>query len=274
MCGRSRIKLPGSGAVGFGVYPLPTKQTRKETQAGHRYRRRGVLPGDYQRGLKLTDKLRRGRSKTSAYWLFRGKMLYQLGQLSDAESCLRSGLALESETRMRVLALEDLGRVQMEQQRYEEAVRSFEASIEIARDAGSGHRAIAELWLRQGIREAEALNFALMAVENARNSRASASQIQSIQLAEALATLAWAVAVHSGEAAEVERLVNEAIPLCGDDRKPTLAHLHYLAGAAYSVLGTIDGRDQCAHHFKEAAATDSQGIFGRLAKAAVHGAAA
>ena len=230
--------------------------------------------GDYQKGMRLAENLKRGRLKTAAYWFYRGKMLYQLGQLSEAESCFRSGLGMESGARMKAVAREDLGKVQVEQKRYEEAMRSFEDSTQDCPDRGSGHRAIAEMWLRQGIREAEALNFALLAVETARTSRVPESGSQSLDLAEALATLAWAVAVHSAETAEVERLVAEAFELCGEDDKPILAHLHYLVGAAYSVLGTIDARDQSAHHFQEAAAADPEGNFGRLAKAAVHGAAA
>jgi tetratricopeptide (TPR) repeat protein len=230
--------------------------------------------GDYQKGLQLAEGLKRGRSKTAAYWFFRGKMLYQLGQLSESESCLRAGLALDSEPNLKALALEDLGRVQLEQQRYEEAIRNFEASSQDVPGRASGHRAIAETWLRQGIREADASSYALLAVENARSGPASKWQIQEFHLAEALATLAWAVAVRSAETAEVERLLADTFTLCGEEDKPVLAHLHFLAGSAYSALATMDARERSAYHFQEAADADPDGNFGRLAKAAVRGAAA
>ena len=229
--------------------------------------------GQYQKGLTLAESLKRRKSKTAAYWFFRGTLLYQLGDLSEAESCLRSGIALESEPRKKALGREALGKVQMEQKRYEEALRSFEASIQDSPNRGSGHRATAEAWLRQGIRDADALNFALLAVENARTAQNVTQPLEEYQLAESLTTMAWAVAVHSGEASEVERLIGEAFSQCGEDQKPVLGHLHYLAGAAYSVLGTTDARDQSAYHFQEAAAIDPQGNFGRLAKAAAHSAA-
>jgi hypothetical protein len=89
-----------------------------------------------------------------------------------------------------------------------------------------------------------------------------------------LATLAWAVAVQSADAAEVERQLQEAFPLVGAEYKPIRAHLHYLAGVAYSALGTTDAREKSARHFQQAAAGDPEGNFGRLAQAALPEAAA
>jgi len=51
-----------------------------------------------------------------------------------------------------------------------------------------------------------------------------------------LATLAWAEAVNSGAAAEVEGLLSKAFALCPESNVPTRARVLYCAGRAYSAL--------------------------------------
>ena len=225
--------------------------------------------GEYERGLHLAEDLKKQRRTIPpAYWFLRGKLLYQLGRLPDAESCFRTELTLEADSRRKALAREALGRVLMEEKRYDAAIASFEASAEDCSDLGIGHCGIAEAYLRQGIRAADALGSARLAVEIARAARARHKQLQDMDLAEAMATLAWAVAAHSADASEVDRLVADAFPLCSEEYKPIQAHLHFLAGGAYSALGGRGAREKSADYFQQAAAADPQGNFGRLAKAA------
>ena len=223
--------------------------------------------GEYESGLQLAEKLKRARSTPPVYWLFRGRMLYQLGQLKEAEYCLRRSSSMETEPRRQAPAREALGKVLMEQKQYDEAIANFEACMEACPASGSGHRALAEAWLRKGIRAGDALGSARLAVKIARTERARTRYTQSLNLAEALATLAWAVAAHSSDAAEVERLLEEAFPLCGDEYRQIRAHLHCMAAAAYSALGTAGGRERSADHLQQAAAADPQGTYGRRAAA-------
>jgi|ERR1017187_1086663 tetratricopeptide (TPR) repeat protein len=225
------------------------------------------LRGEYERGLKLAENLKQRRSTPPDYFWLRGEVLYQLGKLPEAESCLQTGLKLEAEAPKKAVAREALGRVLTELNRYDEAIACFEASIEECPDLGSGHRAMAEVYLRQGIRAADALGGARLAVKLARAARAHNKQIQDLNLSEAQATLAWAVAAQAGDAQEVDRLLADAFLLCGEEYRPIRAHLNCLAAAAYLALGTPSAREKSAGHLQLASIGDSVGNFGRRAKA-------
>jgi tetratricopeptide (TPR) repeat protein len=224
------------------------------------------LRGEYEKGLKLAETLKQRRSTPPPYFLLRGQVLYQLGKLQDAESCLRNGLSVETEVPKKALAREAIGKVLTELKRYDEAVACFEAAVEECPDLGSGHCAIAEVYLRQGIRAADALGSARLAVKLGRTKRPQNKQLQEINLSEAQATLAWAVAAHESDAAEVDRLLADAFLMCGEEYRPIRAHLNCLAAAAYLALGTPSARDKSAGHLQLAAAADPMGNFGRRAK--------
>jgi tetratricopeptide (TPR) repeat protein len=226
--------------------------------------------GDFEIGLGLVEGLKDGSSKTPQYCFFRGKMLYQLGRLAEAEACLTEGRGLENDQRRVALCSEALGYAVLEQLRYADAIVHFENCIRIWPDRGCGHRAVAETMLRQGNAK-DALVRARKAEEIDRAAQALTPEIHNLNLAEALATLAWAVAAGSGDRAEVDKLVAEALTLCTEDRKPVLAQLRYHAGRAYAALGMAE---KSAEHFRHAVALDPQGNFGRLARAAAPSTAA
>ena len=226
--------------------------------------------GDFQAVLQKSESLRNGSSKTPEYCFFRGKALYQLGRLTEAEASLLEGRSLEQDERRLALSTEALGYALLEQQRYADAIAYFETCIRIWPDRGCGHRAVAETLLRQG-KAADAVVRARQAASMNRNGQALSEEIHDLNLGEALATLAWAVAADSGDAAEVTRLVTEAVPLCGEKHKPTLGQLHYFAGRAYAALRMPE---QSGQHFAQAIAVDPQGNYGRLARAAAASAAA
>jgi tetratricopeptide (TPR) repeat protein len=176
-------------------------------------------------------------------------------------------LKQETEPGKKAVVREALGKVLTEQERYADAIACFEASVEDCPDSGSGHRAIAEVYLCQGIRAADALGSARLGVKLARSARAENKQIQDLKLSEAQATLAWAVAAHEGDAAEVDRLLADAFLLCGEEHRPIRAHLNCLAAAAYLALGSPSAREKSAGHLNLACIGDSVGNFGRRAKA-------
>lgn len=219
--------------------------------------------GDYETALERAEGLKRRGSETAEYCFFRGKSLYELGKLEEAEASLRQSLPLEKEQRRRALSQEALGSVLLEQKRYTDAVASFEGCIADWPDRGCSHRAIAETGLRQGIWIAEAFSRAQEAVEIDRAAHALSAEIHNVNLGMALATLAWAAAVHSGDAAEVDRLTAAAVQLSGEDTKSVMSQVHYHAGMAYAALGKTE---ESARHFERAAAADPRGNFGRLAQ--------
>jgi tetratricopeptide (TPR) repeat protein len=262
--------------IAFVYYSIRIRQSRKKLGRAVRatkalddmldsYRR-----ADFEAVLRKSEALKDGSAKTAAYCFFRGKALYQLGRLVEAEASLQEARSLEQDDRRIALSSEALGYALLEQQRYAEAIAYFESCIRIWPDRGCGHRAVAEAMLRQG-KAADAVVRARRAAAIDRHAQALTDEIHNLNLAEALATLAWAVAADSGDAPEVMRLVAEALPLCGGDNKPILGQLHYHAGRAYAALGIAE---RSAEHFERASAADPQGNYGRLARAAASSAAA
>jgi tetratricopeptide (TPR) repeat protein len=220
--------------------------------------------GDYRTALQQAEGLKDGVSKTQEYCFFRGTMLHQLGKFSEAEASLREGLALETEARQQALASNVLGTVLMDMERYPEALSCFEDSIRVWLDRGTGHREIAEVWLRQGRNLPEALTRARRAVEIDRVSPALSAETHDYRVGEDLALLAWAEAANSSDVQRVDALLAEAFPLCASAAKMVQAQQHYYAGQAYWALRLLE---KAAQHFLEARTVDPQGQFGRLAVA-------
>jgi tetratricopeptide (TPR) repeat protein len=152
-----------------------------------------------------------------------------------------------------------------DQERFTEAIASFEDSIRAWPDRGGGHVSVAEARLHQGSEIPKALTSARLAVELDRKKSFFPSEVHSLRLAGDLGTLAWAVASDSGDLREVEHLLAEAFPLCGERWKTDLAKLHYHAACAYSTLRMAD---KSTYHLEQAIAVDPNGRFGRLARAA------
>jgi tetratricopeptide (TPR) repeat protein len=155
--------------------------------------------GDFQAVLHKSEKLKSGSARTAAYCFFRGKALYQLGRFAEAEASLQEARSLEQDERRVALSTEALGYALLEQQRYADAIACFESCIRIWPDRGCGHRAVAEALLRQG-KAADAAVRARRAAAIDRNAQALSDEIHNLNLGEALATLAWAVAADSGDA--------------------------------------------------------------------------
>jgi tetratricopeptide (TPR) repeat protein len=158
-----------------------------------------------------------------------------------------------------------LGDLYLEQARYNEAARCFGASLTDWPNHGSTYRSIAEALLRKGDDPAIALKTSKLAVDKERALTVFPQEVRDTNLGEELATLAWAVAVASQDAAQVGVLVAEAESKVGTRLVTSRAQVQYLAGLAYAVLGETERR---ARHFKEASRIDSRGRWGRAAGAA------
>ena len=210
--------------------------------------------GDYQTALQG------GIASGDAY--FQGAMRMQLGQYGEAEELLKQARAAQTEPKLAALANVTLGDLYVAQRRYEEAMKCFNAALSAWSGRGSTHRSVAELWLRRGDNPAEALRWARLAVEKERTESGVTEETKAINLAEDQATLAWAIAVNSRNAAEVKRIDSEiAMPA----RTPvsSLAQIHCHLGAAYTILGDST---QSTGHFEYAAKTDPNGLWGRTAQ--------
>jgi tetratricopeptide (TPR) repeat protein len=222
--------------------------------------------GDYSTALENVERLKSGISKSAEYCFFRGSMLYHSGKFEEAEASLREGMRLEEDPRQKALAYSTLATVLMEQGRYPEAIGFFENAGRAWPGRGANHRGIAEVWLRQGREFPEALQHARQALEIDRQASGMRRDALDSRLGENLGVLAWAVAANSGDIAEVESLLKEAFPLLDPKTKPVLAEFHYHVGRAYSALNR---REKSAEHFRQATELDPQGIFGKLARAAI-----
>jgi len=228
--------------------------------------------GDYEAQLEVAEALK--RSAHPAHLYFRGRALLELGRMDEAEACLRQSSIEEYDGHCIALYKDELGQVLVEQQRYDEAIACFESGIPHWPQRGGCHRGVAATLLRQGGKGPESLGRARQAVEiDEHYSKVPAgvhdlhvSEARAWNLGESLATLAWAEAVNSGNAAEVERLLARAFTLCPEDAVPVRAKVHYHAGRVYASLGK---REESTGQFERAARIDPKGIYGRLGKAAM-----
>jgi len=220
--------------------------------------------GDYEAQLRIVEGLRRSRADLPVYLFFRGKALFEMGDLAKAEESLRDGLPLQPRPVFAALCEEALGETLLEQEKYGEAIAVFESSLRRSPERGGPHRLIAETILRQGGAASDAVRRARAAAaadEAVRKGQESAD----MNLAESLAVQAWAVAAYSGDEAEVKVHLARAFELCPETTKPVRAGLHYHAGCAYRLLGDERG---AAAEFERAAVCDPNGNFGRLGRRA------
>jgi tetratricopeptide (TPR) repeat protein len=237
--------------------------------------------GDFDAALKAAEGLRKD---PRAYCSLKGGILLQTGDLKEAEELLqrstqlsqqaeialqargsRMGTALKRQSRLTALSRSMLGELYLERARYDDALRCFEASLRDWPGRGSGHRAIAEVWLRKGDDPPEALKWATLAVDEDRASKDLTQEVRDTNLGEDLGTLAWAVAVAEHDAAQVNRLVAEAESKVAGRLVTSSAQVQYFAGRAYEALGDTT---RSARHFKEASRIDPRGRWGRAARAA------
>jgi len=228
--------------------------------------------GDYEIALHFIDAMKDNRSDRG-YFSFRGDMLLYLGRFDEAEQCLRQSMALHSDPKRRALAYSSLGGLLLERRRYDEAMECFQNSLKLWPNHGSAHRHLAETYLRRGAGTSEAVKLAKLAISED-ESRKPGSPLEqeaaNTNLGLDLATLAWAVAADSQDRDEVDRLVDQALPLVSTVI-PLTAQVRCYAGYAYQALG--DSR-KSEYHFDEAARIDPHGLWGRNARAAAAGVSA
>ncbi len=206
--------------------------------------------GDYERALALAPDP-----------FLQAEMLIQLDRAAEAEEILRRMAETEKQAKLRTLVMSQLGQLLMRQQRYDEAMECFQLALRMWPERGSTYRVIAEWHLRRGDNSAEALRWARLAMEKEKAGPGLSQDSKEVCISEDLGTLAWAVAVHSRDGAEVDRLC-EAVAFPGITPASSLAMSSFHFGKAWSALGdlALSGR-----HFESAIKRDPKGVWGREA---------
>jgi tetratricopeptide (TPR) repeat protein len=254
---------------------LLIRRFRRHVAAQHE----AYLRGDYEGQLQTAETCKTWAPAEHHY--FRGRALFQLGRMDEAEVCLAHSSNMDYDRHKIALYKDQLGQVLLELQRYDEAIVCFLNGVKCRSQNGNCQRGIAAALLCQGVRAAEALVWANWAKEIDEADRTAAPYVGSLQLYEArdwnlgesLATLAWAEVVNARDAAKVDDLTEHlaehwlirAFRLCPETAVPVRAKVHYHAGLAYSALRKTE---ESFSQFERAASLDPNGHYGRLAKAA------
>lgn len=220
--------------------------------------------GDYQAQANIVQGFRVKGSEPNDYLFLHGTACFELGRLEQAEREIRRSLEKETNAQLQITCRDQLGRVYMEQSRWEEASECFRQCIAQNPKRGGSHRSMAEWLLRRGEQPEAALQAARRAVDADRAEKTRrgwlGKEVHNSNLAESLAILAWALARNHGDPAEVDRAVKEAFALA-DATKPILTELHYAAGQAYAALGNAG---ESSRHFQRGVEIDPVGNYGRL----------
>jgi tetratricopeptide (TPR) repeat protein len=216
--------------------------------------------GDYESALK---ELESAKHNDNSYEFFRGSILMELGELEEAEKLLRKNALLEKRDHQSSIAYSSLGEVMQEQERFDEAMDCFQASLRHMPDRGSAHRNIAEVLLVQKKNRDEALMWAKTAVEKERASAPRSEEVKTVNLSENLAALAWATAATSHDRQAVNQLLAEAIAMVENGAVSVAARVHYSAGRAYAELGELS---ESVAKWEKASTLDPKGRWGRAAR--------
>ena len=215
--------------------------------------------GFYEAALGATEKLKIKGKPTDDYCFYRGEMLMHLGKLKEAEPLFRQCLELEPDKNTAMQAHTSLGNLMLATGRCDEALEQYQFSLQLEPNRNSAQRAMAEAYLVKGDTEQ-----ALLLARTAAGNQGFASGYENRFLGERLATLAWALAANGAPVEEVDELVKRAVETVGLDVVSSTAQVHTQAGAAYSAIGE---KERSAYHLGKAAVVDSNGLWGRRAKA-------
>jgi tetratricopeptide (TPR) repeat protein len=193
---------------------------------------------------------------------FIASMLLQMGQIDDSTQIFQKLLATKTEPKSAAVANADLAHALLEQQQYDRALQYLRTAQVLWQERGPTDRLTAEVWLRRGANSAEALRLAQRAVEKERGGEGPPSDARNANLREELATLAWAVALESRDAAEVDYLLAEATGLSGDIPACASSKMHLHFGHAFAALGNMA---KSVKHYEQAGQVDPNGLSGRAA---------
>jgi tetratricopeptide (TPR) repeat protein len=194
----------------------------------------------------------------------RGYVLTDAGRYEEAEPLLRKAIDHAGGVKVdAVLALEELGNILMDTERFEEAQQCFRRASGIYPNRSPWAMGMAEALLRQGICPQTALTHAETALSSYRG---GVERIASrSRLGAVLATKAWALAA-CGHEVDAREAIDAALKSPAWKTKGPLAQVHYKAGMSLLVLSDDRAAQQ---HFARGAELDLAGRWGRLCTSAL-----
>jgi tetratricopeptide (TPR) repeat protein len=215
-----------------------------------------IRRGDYERALNIVRWFHFYNPSGMEPLRMSGHILVLAGRYREAEDTLRRSLVSSHARQSYGLALEYLGDALMEQGRYDEATRSYEAALHAFSWRLRPYRGMAEMLLRWGNNAQQALEYVekivdftgLSVVQRSENGRPQDDY---------WALKAWALAA-IGRTSEVAATDAKCLP--------DLATTYYRAGMAMQAMGNSSAANQ---HFQKAIELDPQGRRGTLSKAAM-----
>jgi tetratricopeptide (TPR) repeat protein len=220
--------------------------------------------GDYERGLNIIRWFHFYNPSGIEPLRMSGHILVAAGRYQEAEDTLRRSLVSSHARQSYGQALEYLGDALMEQGRYDEATRSYEAALHAFAWRLRPYRGMAEMLLRRGGNPQQALEYVekiidfsgLSAVQRSGNGRPQDDY---------WALKAWALAA-IGRTSEVAGAIESAVKATDSKCLPDLATTYYRAGMAMQAMGNQSVANQ---HFRRAIELDPNGRRGTLSKGAM-----
>jgi len=220
--------------------------------------------GDYDRALNIVRWFHFYNPSGSEAMRMSGHILLMAGRYRQAEDALRRSFTSSHAAQTYGMALEYLGDALMEQGRYDDATRSFEAALHTFTWLRRPYRGMAEMSLRRGNDPQQSLAYVEKIVDFAGLSKIQRQNNGKPQ-DDYWALKAWALA-SSGRSSEVASAIEEAVKATDPKCLPDLATTHYRAGMAMRALGNVT---EANGHFRKAVEFDPRGRRGILANAAL-----
>jgi tetratricopeptide (TPR) repeat protein len=190
--------------------------------------------GNYDRALNIVRWLNFYNPSGMEALRKTGYLLLFAGRHREAEDTLRRSLASAQARTSYASALEYLGDALMEQGRYDEAMRSYEAAVYAFPWWRRAYRGMAETLLRQGKKPEQALEWIEKIVDFAGLSYAQRKQNGRPQ-DDYWALKAWALA-RLGRRSEVPDAIEKALQATNKKVLPDLAATYYRAGMAMQAI--------------------------------------
>jgi tetratricopeptide (TPR) repeat protein len=223
-----------------------------------------VRRGDYEGALKIIRWFHFYNPSGSEALRLSGHILLLAGRYPEAEDALRHSFTSSHAAATYGIALEYLGDTLMEERRYDEALRCFEAALHTFTWLRRPYRGMAEMLLRQGKDPQKALQYIESIIDFAGLSQLQIKNNGRPQ-DDYWSLKAWALAC-IGQSSEVPGAIESALKATSPECRPDLATTHYRAGMAMQALGNIS---EAQEHFRRAVEFDPNGRRGTLAKAAL-----
>lgn len=182
------------------------------------------------------------------------------GRYGEAEELARRAVARTRNGVEQAYALDCLGDALLEQGRYEEAMRAYEAAIQARPGFRRAYRGMAEVLLRQGTNPPRALEVVEQVAGPSgpsRNKWGLNSEVRD----DYWALKAWALA-QLGRTAEVTSAIENALRFTDKKSKPSMGTTLYRAGMAMDAMGEDK---QAAEYLRRAQEIDPEGRAGKVA---------